>query len=362
MRILVIEDDHAVRESIKEILEYEGYTVETAIHGKDGIEKLPGFAPNIILCDIKMPVMDGFETVKTIRKNPDFSSITIVFLTALSDIMVMREGMELGADDFIAKPFTRKVLLKAIQARIDRISSVSERAESKVTDFVKSLSLSIPHELRTPLASIIGYSEYIRKYYDTLDDDDVLDMVSTIALAGARLHETIEKFILYSTLSSDMLNLKNETKETDVSHIKRAVSSVQSKSPQYEARQDDVSNDIEDLSIRISDYHLFKLVDELFSNAAKFSEPGTPIEISAKKDGDYCKFTIRNHGRGMTKEQIKAIGAFTQFDRSKYEQQGIGMGLVIVKMICSISNCELSIDSCQDECTSITVRMPLALK
>ncbi len=119
-KILVIEDNLAMRENIQEMLEMANYEVAIAINGKDGINKAKTFSPNLILCDIMMPKMDGYEVLYFLSKDHVTSGIPFVFLTAKSEKEDLRKGMNLGADDYLTKPFDDMELLNVVETRLNR--------------------------------------------------------------------------------------------------------------------------------------------------------------------------------------------------------------------------------------------------
>lgn len=119
-RLLVIEDNPDVRENIQEILELAGYEVHVAEHGKAGVEKALQLRPDLILCDIMMPELDGLGVLRILSKNPATSGVPFIFLTAKADKEDFRRGMGLGADDYITKPFDDVMLLDTIELRLQR--------------------------------------------------------------------------------------------------------------------------------------------------------------------------------------------------------------------------------------------------
>ncbi len=123
--ILLIEDNDAIRENTAEILELTGYTVLTAENGKLGVEKALESRPDLVICDIMMPILDGYGVLHIFNKNPQLSGIPFIFLTAKSERTDFRKGMELGADDYLTKPFDESELLSAIEGRLNRFQNVA---------------------------------------------------------------------------------------------------------------------------------------------------------------------------------------------------------------------------------------------
>ena len=131
-QILLIEDNDEIRENTAEILELASYKVRTAANGKLGVEMALEEKPDIIICDIMMPVLDGYGVLHLINKNPDLKGIPFIFLTAKSERSDFRKGMELGADDYISKPFTDTELLSAIEGRFKKVDLLKKQYGSDI--------------------------------------------------------------------------------------------------------------------------------------------------------------------------------------------------------------------------------------
>ncbi|UXP31433.1 response regulator [Reichenbachiella agarivorans] len=132
-QILLIEDNDSVRENTAEILELAGYGVLTASNGKEGIEMLRQEIPDLIICDIMMPGLDGYGVLHIVMKNPVTSHIPFIFLTAKAEKSDMRKGMNLGADDYLTKPYDDVELLDAVEARLHRTRHIQKDYETSVS-------------------------------------------------------------------------------------------------------------------------------------------------------------------------------------------------------------------------------------
>ena len=126
-RILLIEDNPDIRENTAEILELDGYEVYTAENGKLGVEMATSLKPDLVICDIMMPVLDGYSVLHLLSKNPDTENIPFIFLTAKADRSDFRKGMEMGADDYITKPFDDVDLLNALESRFKKIEQMQKK-------------------------------------------------------------------------------------------------------------------------------------------------------------------------------------------------------------------------------------------
>jgi CheY-like chemotaxis protein len=142
-KILLIEDNLDVREMTSDILELENYNVATAENGQIGIEKAKLFVPDLILCDIMMPIMDGYEVFKQLSEDQTTASIPFIFLTAKSEKSDFRKGMTMGADDYLTKPFEAQDLIEAIEARIKKTCFLRKefsRNVQGISEFIKEAS------------------------------------------------------------------------------------------------------------------------------------------------------------------------------------------------------------------------------
>jgi DNA-binding response OmpR family regulator len=151
-KILVIEDDRLVRTNIKTLLEEEGYKVFTTSEGEEGISLTHEIQPDIIICDVMMEGINGYEVLKRLSEDPVTSIIPFIFLTARVEKEDMRMGMELGADDYIFKPFEANTLLRAIQIRLNKYERI--RAE-----FVEKPGKDENDEKENVLPGKVGYDE-----------------------------------------------------------------------------------------------------------------------------------------------------------------------------------------------------------
>lgn len=340
-KILIIEDDLNVRENVKEILLAEGFEVITAENGSKGYQKAVEVLPDLILCDLLMPEMNGYEVIHFIKENPLTREIPFIFLTAKVDLADIRKGMETGADDYITKPFTVKSLLKAIQIRLDKY----DNSKKKMHDLTLNIEMSLPHELRTPLFGIMGFSKLLADNIDSYSKEEVKEFAENIFLSGQRLHRLIENFLYLARLeliSIDASGIKDIEKE-QISKASSIVTQSAIETAKAKDRIDDLKININDYDYRINLKGFIKIFDELIDNAFKFSKKGNEVCITSRSEGEYNIISVSNIGIGMTKEQIANIMPHMQFERKVREQQGSGLGLSIAKKIIDIYKGKLNI-------------------
>jgi DNA-binding response OmpR family regulator len=129
-KILIIEDEYALRASLRELLEANNYKVFLAEDGLEGVQLAKEVFPDLIICDIMMPRLNGHGVIEELKKDPKLSSVPFIFLTAKSEITDFRDGMESGADDYITKPFRVASVLKAIETRLQKFETIRLQSSS----------------------------------------------------------------------------------------------------------------------------------------------------------------------------------------------------------------------------------------
>ena len=364
-KIVLIEDDKLLSENLVEILSESGYEVIPAGNGKDGIKIIKSQIPDLVISDIVLPGSSGLELKRTLNKDPLVSTIPFIFLSAMSDIQDVRKGMELGADDYVIKPFTNEELLTSIRLRLDK-NEIFKKHNKELT---KSIAFSLPHEFNNPLISILGYSEIIIDTCEKSKQENSNDLIKysrIINSSGKELLGLIKRFLLViklETIFSDPeeINKYNENgaKLSLAAHIKKFISKLSLE--KYENRVV-IQENVREALVKISEEDFQIIVTELVDNAFKFGIRNTEIFVTDSVEDKYYCLLIKNYGRGMTREQIAQIGLFQQFERDKYEQRGSGIGLEIAKKLIELNKGYLRIESLMKAETNVYIYLPMKEK
>jgi signal transduction histidine kinase len=279
-----------------------------------------------------------------------------IFITAVHrDNKDMRYGMALGADDYITKPFSEEDLLSSIKSRLKKHTEIKNKFES----LRKSIEIALPHELQTPLVSIVGYSNLLIERLKQLNDSEGVEFATIINEAGLRLNRLIQKFITYTKFELRSRNTEGTSPDIASTIIPiDFISDICFKVAERFRRIDDLKLDLRDTSARIliEDFHI--ILEELLDNAFKFSKPGTEVKLSSYQSINKFYLKVTDHGRGISQEQLSAIEAYRQFERDTYEQQGLGLGLIIVKKIIDYYDGSLTIKSEYGNYTTVEVYLP----
>jgi signal transduction histidine kinase len=274
----------------------------------------------------------------------------------------MRHGMELGADDYLPKPFSIDGLYAAVEARLKKAQALRQEAEKKLADLRDNISMMLPHELRTPLNGILAYGEILAAEAATLPAKDVAEMGQVIYNSGKRLERLVENVLIYAQielLGADAQKV-NALRQKQAPCPAKVIAEHARLQARTANRADDLVLDLADQSVPISEEYLAKIVDELAQNAFKFSDPGKRVSVTLSALSNGVMLSVTDQGRGFSTEHITKVGAYMQFDRKVQEQQGPGLGLVIAKRLTELHGGTLSIQSERGTRTTVAVRLPKA--
>jgi CheY-like chemotaxis protein/two-component sensor histidine kinase len=354
-KILIVEDQLALVEEIIDWLTFEGFEATPAYNGREAIESVKVQKPDLILCDIMMPEMDGYELLSSIQEDPETCLIPVIMMTALVEPENQRTSMKLGADDFIRKPFRKDDLLQAIESRLKKLRSRELHLGKEMDQFKKTITLNIPHELLTPLNGILGFSELLSNGASTLQPDQIRKMADNINISGNRLFLVIQHFIAYLNL---LRKNPSEFDNTSVQYPNDIINSIAAELGKSYKRPNDLLIDLKGNECRIGKKEFTMLIRELADNAYKFSKKGMPVTIKSEISDHRVFFSFHNYGSIFPLEQVGKIGAFVQFERAKFEQQGLGLGLAIVQLILNHYQGSLEINSDLETGTLVTISLP----
>jgi two-component system, sensor histidine kinase and response regulator len=356
-KVLVIEDEDSIRENITELLELNNYTVIGAPDGFCGIQQILSQEPDLVICDIMMPMLSGLEVLRLARKNPVSANIPFIFLSAKANQSDIRNGMNLGADDYLTKPFLASDLLETVKGRIARRQSVLKEVKQRVQKVKEDTHSVASHEYNTPLNGILGSVNLLLECYNHLSQEEAIEMLQVIKKSGEQLGRLFKNITLQSTLhlySSGELPYKQGTTTDAATLVEKKAKTL---ADAYN-RTNDLNLTLTSCKIAASEEDILKITEELIDNAFKYSVPNSPVSIHMHTAANFCHIDITNMGRGMTREEINAVGPFVQFNREIHKQQGLGLGLYLAQQLTRLNRGVLQIHSSNQELTA-HVKLPL---
>ena len=360
-KILVIDDESWLREMIRLALEQQGYEVLEAADSVEGAAKARELLPDLILCDVNMGRADaGYTTLAKLREDAATAAIPFILMTGMADSAGMRQAMELGADDYLPKPFKVEELYAALNARLRKAQTVRQDAERKLSTLRTQISLMLPHEMRTPLNGIISNAELLATSAATLGTDVIAEMGQEISQSGQRLERLIENFLFCARLELVATDPESVTALRSAKILQPAavVHAAAMAQAELVGRGNDLVLELADMPLPMAEEYFKKIVSELVQNACKFSEAGSPVRVTLRAVGEEVEFSVQDRGRGFSVEHIRRVDAYVQFERKMKDEQGLGLGLAIAKKLTELHGGQLNITSSPETGTIVTVKLP----
>lgn len=358
-KILVIDDDPVYLEMMVEVLRDEGHETIEAQNGLDGINMARAHKPDLIVSDVVMEKANGYAVLESLKKDATTASIPFILITGWSSKGGQRQGMAMGADDYLSKPFNATELIDTVTAQLKKKKQILSGVEQQLTQLKVSMTAAVPNELQKPLKTVLGFASMLYNQHQQLQAQQVAEIAQHIYTAGFALQTWVENFTIYLQLEQLALEperttqLQNgRTPQTEILIQERAMQKATSLN-----RSGDVQFKLASGSAAMAPEYFTKLFDVLLDNAFTFSETGTPVQImTAVRQGRFG-LSITDRGRGMTPEQVADIGAFAQFGKAEYEQSGLGLGLTIAKRIVELHGGVVNIKSVPGKGTRVTVEI-----
>jgi signal transduction histidine kinase len=364
-RLLVLEDDPNLLVGLRDILELDNYQVVTAENGKQGLDILnhDPYTPDLILSDIMMPMMDGMEFLRHVRRQDRFVKIPVIFLTAKDEKTDIQQGKVLGVDDYLVKPFEAQDLLIAIAAKLDRHRRINQAQEGAVAEIKRHLLTILNHEFRTPLTLVVAYADMLKEYeLEQMSPGELVSFLKGVNSGAERLRRLIENFILLVELETGDLAHTYEWRKSEIYDLSDIIRAAHQHALREETRHRRVSFNLNAPSVQLigDAEYLMVAVRELIDNAIKFSAPHQPVIVETYLDGKWVCIEVIDYGRGIPNDELGKIWQpFYQIRRDLYEDQGTGTGLALVAGIMEIHQGEALVESVEHQGSRFTLKLPI---
>lgn len=354
-KILVIEDEISIRDGLAGILRFEGHEVVESENGHHGILMALRHRPDLILCDIMMPGIDGYETLKRIRLHDELKLIPFVFLTARAEKTDMRKGMTTGASDYLTKPFSRDDLISMVNTQLRKAAEIAHQQQTAMEELRNNVIQSLPHELKTPLNGLIGFGQLLKDFPGTFSQEEIHSVGNHIFTSAMRLYRLIQNYLYYIHLEYPGKNVYQDLAICNPVTFFEQVAVA--RAAEYGRRNDLVIN-CTNARVNITETEFIKIIEEITDNAFKFSEAGSTVTLDGILDGSVFRIVITDQGVGMSASEIARIGAYMQFNRQMREQQGTGLGLAIIRKVVAIFEGTMNVESQPGQGTTVTICLP----
>ena len=375
-QILIVEDENDCAELLSYHLQKDDYQTEIARNGKEAIEAVRRQTPDAILLDIMMPELNGWEVCRILRESTNGKSLPIIMLSALSDEESRVKGLALGADDYLAKPYSMKELLLKVRNHIDRQQTIKQL---KVREQEQDTTLRyIVHELKGSLHVIGGFSSHAlrkddsNKYLKTINTaafqaERVLNEAPIISLLATRGENLSIKQVDIGPLTSEADDCFHDAVIKKVAY--QQVSAVSLISDIAEATRVliggkpvsvEVTTPFMDVMISTDNVKLRQILTNLVSNAVKFTEQGT-IAITLSVVGSWMEIAVSDTGIGIKEEDLhKLFIAYGRIEDAKTKRyEGMGLGLTISRNLAALLDGTISVTSIYGKGTTFIVSLPM---
>ncbi|PPT05405.1 Circadian input kinase A [Geitlerinema sp. FC II] len=402
--ILIVDDQPDNLRVLSSLLEQKGYSVRRAIHGKIALNAARADPPVLILLDIMMPQMDGYEVCQQLKENEQTRDIPIIFLSALGDVTEKVKAFEVGGVDYITKPFQfpevlvrieHQLTLQALkqetqrqneflqqlnsqleervtkrtaelQQKTEQLISVEEELrralakEKEINEFKSHIITTISHEYRTPLTTIFSTSELLEHYRHKLSEEKFVKYLKRIQESVKYLTSLFNDVIFVDRMQLGQLELDREEVDLKllccevIDRLKPNIKPGQSLKFSHQI--------IETIEPSIQNTWdkdiLFQILHNLLSNAIKFSSEQSEIDLELIETQHAIQFKIGDRGVGIPPDSLERL--FELFYRGKNSKntRGTGLGLTIVKKCVDLCNGEIAVESEVGAGTTFTVTLP----
>lgn len=358
--ILIIDDNPAERELIQDLLEAEGYATLCAASGTRGVELAQQRLPDLILCDIQMPDIDGYTVLSTLQRQSTTAIIPFVFLTGLSAPTNLRQGMTLGADDYLTKPLSPQELLRAIEQRFQRHAILRSQTQQPLEQLRYQIAQRVPSSLSNSIEQVLELTEQLMQEHQYLNHATIRRIAASIYTSTEHLSKAVQKFLVYiglEILAADP-EQRAELQQEHMDYPKLAIVSVAKQLAKKEGREADLQLDLDNAPVAISDTHLQRLMHEVVDNALRYSPAGTPVSIQSQITTPEFRITIVNQGAGISAEQIARLEETQAFNTLAVQRNGLG--LFICKRLVELQGGSMTIVSQPNQQTTIELSLPLS--
>ena len=371
-RILLVDDTPANLKLLRQALEPEGYSILVATNGEAALKVAATALPDLVLLDVQMPGINGFETCRRLKADPAMAETPVIFVTARTETESVVEGFHAGGIDYITKPFNNEEVLIRVQThlKVSRLTHSLDESNTALSEANRRIQASaerklqffasMSHELRTPLTSIKGYVDNVRDGVTGELNERQGRALTRVAQNVDHLMGLINDILDISRLEAGRLEVNPEP--FDLAEL--AASCCAAIGPLVKpdvALESDVDPDIGKASTDPA--RLRQIILNLMGNAAKFTETGR-ISVRLRKeavpdDGDVVSVSVSDTGIGIPEDAREAIfEEFRQVEGTERSHKGSGLGLAITKRLAKLLGGSISLVSEVGRGSTFTVRIP----
>lgn len=353
--ILVVDDNPTNIELLIVYLHENEYRILVTRDGQNAIKRAISVQPDLILLDIMMPGMDGFETCELLKKNPVTKDIPIIFMTALSDINTKLKGFELGAVDYITKPFQRAEVSARIATHLTIQQQKQKLAELNAS---KDRFFSIvAHDMKGAFGSLMTFTQYITKSFDDWSREELKGLIFDMCISSEKNYKLLENFLEWSRIQMGATPF--QPKNTLIEYV--VVQAIQLFQEHADSKGISISYDFTSETYVMADTQMLATIfRNLISNAIKFTKKGGTVKVTCNDLEDRIEISVADTGCGMEKKTVDKLFYLDKKHQTvgTAGEKGTGLGLLLCKELIEKHHGTIQVKSIKDEGTTFLITLP----
>ena len=362
-KILIVDDVVSNVLLLKILLTNEKFQVCTASNGNMCIEMARSEHPDLILLDVMMPELNGFDTAVILKKDPETHEIPIIFLTALNNLSDLVKGFQVGANDFLTKPFNKEELIMRVMHQIQLVAAkriiVKQNEELKRTISNRDKMYSvIAHDLRSPMASIrMVLNLAVNVVSREVVGDEIFELLDKANRESEETHDLLDNLLKWTKSQTGRLSVVYQDLDLDdivpgVVDIFRMIAEMKKIDLKYLPA-------VEKLTVHGDNDMIKTIIRNFLSNAVKFTPEGKGVEVFYEREGDFARISVRDHGVGIDPERVEAIFRTGETTYGTGGEEGSGLGLQLCQDFARKNGGEVRVESTLGVGSTFSFTIPL---
>ncbi|MBE6248579.1 MAG: response regulator [Prevotella sp.] len=362
-KILIVDDVVSNVLLLKILLSNEKFQVCTANCGNMCIEQAKKEKPDLILLDVMMPDINGFDTAVILKKDPETQDIPIIFLTALNNPSDLVHGFQVGANDFLTKPFNKEELVMRVMHQIQLVAAKriivrqNEELRRTISNRDKMYSV-IAHDLRSPMASIrMVLNLAVNVVSPETVGEEIFGLLDKANRESEETHDLLDNLLKWTKSQTGRLNVVYQDIDLD-DIIPGAVDIFMMIAEMKKIDLKYIPAD-EKLTVHGDNDMIKTIIRNFLSNAIKFTPEGKGIEVFYKREGDFARISVRDHGVGIAADRVESIFHKGETTYGTGGEEGSGLGLQLCQDFARKNGGDAYVESVEGEGSTFSFTIPL---
>lgn len=362
-KILIVDDVVSNVLLLKILLTNEKFQICTASNGRECIEKTKSEHPDLILLDVMMPDLNGFDTAVILKNDPETANVPIIFLTALNTPSDLVQGFKVGASDFLTKPFNKEELIVRVMQQISLVAArriimeQNEELRHTISNRDKMYSV-IAHDLRSPMASIrMVLNLFVSTVSPEMIGQELYDLIDKANRESEETHSLLDNLLKWTKSQTGRLNVVYQ--DFEINDVVLGVVDIFVIIAETKHIRLNCNLGTENLKVHADTDMLNTVIRNFLSNAIKFSNENSTIDITVARSGDFARISVRDHGVGISEDRIASLFSSGKTTYGTKNEEGSGLGLQLCKDFAVKNGGDVEVESVHGEGSTFSVLVPL---